>query len=473
MSYSTTGAERWTAETDGGASCLSFVRDVVTDSARNTIVVGALVDSTGKRDFFTTKYDASGVQLWYTIFDGITDGDDGAFAATLDANGNIYVTGSSEGFEYDTDYLTIKYNSSGVEQWSERFHSSVKDSPYHIQVDTEGNIVVAGYPALVKYDPDGLLLWAINTGERPVSAMALDDSGSILVVNQLEEYLRKYNGSGGLVWSAHSEAVDLALGDDGSVFTSWALGTRKYDSDGGMMWDKPIEGGNWVKVADGRVIVGGYDSLFVLTEDGIVEWRRPDLPGLVNTDDVAAIGPDGSIYLTGMELDDDNDATGRLHIVNYSTDGNLLCSGHYDDVGRGEFHPFYISADADGDVIVVGERTGKDYSTSPFIVKLNGNEHVVTGITHDQGPYEFSLSQNYPNPFNATSNFGFRISSLSDVSLKVFDLLGQEVATIVNERLAAGSYTRRWDAAGLPSGIYFYRLQAGNFSETRKLILLR
>ena len=59
------------------------------------------------------------------------------------------------------------------------------------------------------------------------------------------------------------------------------------------------------------------------------------------------------------------------------------------------------------------------------------------------------------------------------VELKIFDVLGREVATLVNERKAAGSHSVRWDAAGMPSGVYFYRLQAGDFSETRKLMLIR
>jgi hypothetical protein len=88
-------------------------------------------------------------------------------------------------------------------------------------------------------------------------------------------------------------------------------------------------------------------------------------------------------------------------------------------------------------------------------------------------PHGFSLEQNYPNPFNPTTNFEFRIVDFGLVSLKVYDILGNEVATIVNEELPAGNYKYQWNAAGLASGVYFYRLQAGKFVDTKKLILLR
>jgi len=91
------------------------------------------------------------------------------------------------------------------------------------------------------------------------------------------------------------------------------------------------------------------------------------------------------------------------------------------------------------------------------------------GIT----PQHFSLNQNYPNPFNPVTTISFSLPSKSFVSLEVFDLLGREVATIVSEEMSAGAYSRQWNAVNMPSGIYFYRLQAGLFTQTKKLVLLR
>ena len=83
------------------------------------------------------------------------------------------------------------------------------------------------------------------------------------------------------------------------------------------------------------------------------------------------------------------------------------------------------------------------------------------------------LKQNYPNPFNPTTIISFSLPSKSFVSLRVFDTLGREVSILVSEKLPAGTYARRWNAAGLASGEYFYRLQVGSFTETKKLVLLR
>ncbi|MDW8466117.1 MAG: T9SS type A sorting domain-containing protein [Chloroherpetonaceae bacterium] len=88
-------------------------------------------------------------------------------------------------------------------------------------------------------------------------------------------------------------------------------------------------------------------------------------------------------------------------------------------------------------------------------------------------PTTFALEQNYPNPFNPSTMIRYSIPSTEQVSLKVFDVLGREVLTLVSGRQAAGRYEVLFNAAGLPSGIYFYRLQAGTYSETRKMMLVK
>ena len=102
------------------------------------------------------------------------------------------------------------------------------------------------------------------------------------------------------------------------------------------------------------------------------------------------------------------------------------------------------------------------YRVSTWIVK---NENEI--------PRSFSLSQNYPNPFNPTTTISFTLPTKSFVSLKIFDLVGRELATIVSEEMSAGSYLRQWNAAKMTSGIYFCRMQAGNFIETKKLVLIK
>jgi subtilisin family serine protease len=101
---------------------------------------------------------------------------------------------------------------------------------------------------------------------------------------------------------------------------------------------------------------------------------------------------------------------------------------------------------------------------------------LATGVEPppDQGiPKRFALEQNYPNPFNPTTVISYELPALSSVVLKVYDVLGREVATLVNEKKAAGTYSVTWNASSMSSGVYFYRLQAGEYSETKKLLLLR
>ncbi|MEO8169154.1 MAG: T9SS type A sorting domain-containing protein, partial [bacterium] len=98
---------------------------------------------------------------------------------------------------------------------------------------------------------------------------------------------------------------------------------------------------------------------------------------------------------------------------------------------------------------------------------------VVSVYQSDESPGAFRLDQNYPNPFNPSTTIKFQIPRAGDVSLKVFDVLGREVSVLANEKLEAGRYQRTFDAAGLASGVYFYRLQAGGFTLTKRLLLMR
>jgi hypothetical protein len=94
-------------------------------------------------------------------------------------------------------------------------------------------------------------------------------------------------------------------------------------------------------------------------------------------------------------------------------------------------------------------------------------------LENDLVPTEFVLYQNYPNPFNPSTSIQYAISSMQFVTLKVYDLLGSEVVTLVNEEKPTGTYEIEFNAAKYPSGVYFYRLQAGSFVETKKMILLK
>jgi len=113
----------------------------------------------------------------------------------------------------------------------------------------------------------------------------------------------------------------------------------------------------------------------------------------------------------------------------------------------------------------------KFYIDDLRIVKLD----LSVGIENDplEIPTEFLLSQNYPNPFNPSTVISYQLVVGSHISLKIYDVLGNEVATLVNEEKPAGTYEMDFDASALSSGVYSYKIEAGDFVQTKKMILLR
>jgi hypothetical protein len=99
---------------------------------------------------------------------------------------------------------------------------------------------------------------------------------------------------------------------------------------------------------------------------------------------------------------------------------------------------------------------------------------VLTGVQERANiPVEYALSQNYPNPFNPSTTIRYSLAQTDHVSLKIFNLAGQEVAPLVDGKQNAGEHHVQWQAVDVPSGVYFYQLQTGEKVETRKMILLR
>ena len=141
---------------------------------------------------------------------------------------------------------------------------------------------------------------------------------------------------------------------------------------------------------------------------------------------------------------------------------------------QGVVHPIKVRAEN------IGIRL-QDASGSGVNERLKAGEEVVINnsainkliVSSDFIPETYSLEQNYPNPFNPTTKLIYSITRSCLVTLKVFDVLGTEIETLVNEEKPVGTYKLNWNAADLPSGVYFYRLQAGDFLQTRKMILLK
>jgi hypothetical protein len=116
--------------------------------------------------------------------------------------------------------------------------------------------------------------------------------------------------------------------------------------------------------------------------------------------------------------------------------------------------------------------TGTVQTTRPntcFVTQLiNGEKNVNNNI-----PEKFSLSQNYPNPFNPVTKIKYTVPKNSFVTLKVFDIIGREIRTLVNEEKSPGEYIIDFDASNLPSGVYFYKIFSDKFSDVKRMILVK
>jgi len=113
-----------------------------------------------------------------------------------------------------------------------------------------------------------------------------------------------------------------------------------------------------------------------------------------------------------------------------------------------------------------------DYSST---VSTDGNSMWKINIAEEENGIikVFALNSNYPNPFNPTTQIGYQLPKNSFVNLVVYNTVGQEVANLVNQHQSSGQYTVKFNAANLPSGVYIYKLQAGDFSSTKKMLLLQ
>jgi hypothetical protein len=188
---------------------------------------------------------------------------------------------------------------------------------------------------------------------------------------------------------------------------------------------------------------------------------------------------DGYAQITGTVKDISNNVI--VGAVVFALDQNNNIRSYAISNSNGEF---VMEGFEPGMYTIVGDKFGFDLNQS-FIATLDYVSNLTQDISLTLIPegvtsYEdelivdnFSLNQNYPNPFNPTTTIKYQIPELSFVTLKVYDVLGKEIETLVNSEKPAGNFEITWNAESVPSGVYFYTLQAGNFIETKKMILMK
>ena len=519
--------QEWVARYNSSGNRSDIVTAMVIDASENVYVTGYSCSGPyiGDHDFVTIKYNSSGVQQWVQTYNGPGDSTDIAVGIAVDGSGNVYVTGKSfeSGVHPTYDYATIKYNSSGVQQWVHRYSgpSDGTDIPYAITVDASGYIYVTGgsydYPGTpkyttLKYDSGGNVLWTARytEGGSWASAIKVDETGNVYVTGWCwnwpngDDYVTvKYNSSGIQQWAAiydgpnnsqdfaHSIDVDnlgnvYVTGDSEGDGTGEDYATVKYNSSGVQQWVARYNGPNnswdfaYIVKADGSgnvYITGrssgsgtGYDFATIkYNSSGVQQWAAR-YNGQGNSDDEAfslALDQSGNIYVTGSTYYSIQD----FATVKYNSSGVQKWMQRYNGPGNSLDIASIVKVSSSGKVYVsgtsVGSGTMRDFATIEYSQQI-GIQNISSEV-----PSAFSLSQNYPNPFNPTTNIRFDLPKSGSVKLVVFDELGREVATLVNEKLQPGTYEVDWNGSSYASGVYFYRIQTDEFSETKKMLLIK
>ena len=522
-------SEAWASRFNGPSSGTDQANAIVVDNFGNVYVTGYSTGSGTNWDYATIKYDSAGVQQWVKRYNGPGNFFDIAYAIAADDLGYIYVTGGSYGSSGNYDYLTIKYSSSGDTVWTRRYNGprNALDQAYAIVLDDTGNVYITGESegstgthgifedyATIKYSTDGTLRW-IARYNGPIgdydraNAITIDDSGNVYVTGTSDggssgsgdpyfDYATlKYNNSGVVQWikrykgfgTSNDEAKAIEVDMTGNVFVTgisyYNYVTIKYNAAGDTLWIRSYNGpADWLDEANdmaiddlGNVYVTGksyggvgtnYDYATIkYNSDGDSIWvNRYNGPGS-DIDEGISIALDKfyNVYVTGRS----DGLSYDYATIKYNSTGDENWVVRYSNGGSGsssdEASSLYV--DTLSNVYVTG-MSALDYVTVKYVQAPTSVDNASSDI-----PDRFTLEQNYPNPFNPSTSIQYALGSMQYVSLKIYDVLGNEVATLVNEEKSAGDYEINYNALQLSSGIYFYKLQAGSFVETKKMILTK
>jgi len=268
IKYDTDGNELWVARYDGPSSLGDKAYDLALDASGNVYVTGESEWGSIWEDYITIKYDTDGNELWVARYDGPGSSGDYARKLAVDISGDVYVTGYGSGDGTELDYVTIKYDTNGNELWVARYDGPVSESDIanSLAVDASGNVYVAGQSdgdsgrgdyATIKYDADGNELWVARyNGPRDsndgISHLALDGSGNVYVTGFVTTRTRWQL----ICFSYGCEWIEVRLSD---------CGTIKYDTDGNELWvalnksaGKTVQSGVYLALdASGNVVVTG------------------------------------------------------------------------------------------------------------------------------------------------------------------------------------------------------------------------
>jgi hypothetical protein len=422
----------WVRRYDGPINLDDYANAIAVDGSGNVYVTGYSKGSGTDWDYATVKYFPNRDTAWVRRYNGPGNSYDIASAIAVDDSGYVYVTGYSEGNGTSNDYATIKYTPAGDTVWVRRYNGpdSSYDYPTAIAVDGSKNVYVCGYSndnetsddyTVIKYYPNGDTAWVrrynglYNSGDD-AKAMVLDHLDNVYVTGT------------------------STTGDDNTGYA-----TIKYNFGGDSLWASIYEGpGN------------GEDGARAI-----------------------AIDDSNNVYVTGVS-DGGSGTYDDCATIKYYPSGETAWVIRYNSPANESDAALAIAVDDSGNVYVTGQSYGGsgtsiDYCTIKYVKK---SSEVKDETRNKERPTEFALSQNYPNPFNQGTKIEFTLSKSGFVTLQIYDLLGRKVRTLVSENLSSGYKSVFWDGKNddgkdVASGVYFYQLRVGDFSEPKKMLLLK
>lgn len=450
-------------------------------------------------------------EKWY----GSTYNDIGSEAVKT-VDGGYLIAGIYQESTYNDVWL-IKTNSNGDTLWSKKYGENYWDNGYSITATYDGNYIIGGrkfsssntatgQAYLIKVAPDGNVIWDKDYGSADKdgcnSIICASDSGYVFAgqYNYSYFWVMKADSGGTQNWSSvlmSGNATDLIETSDNkylavgvATLPNFDFFVAKFDpSTGDTLWTKQIGGsGNDVpysvcELNDGNFLISGYTNSFGNGGNDVY---------------LVKLSPDGDTLATRTYGSTGDDFSFSICKTN---DNGFLIAGQSDSFGGGGFDAYVIKIDSNLDTVWTSTYggTGNDYfnkvmhsednkfvligNTKSFgnggdvyFVKIqdnNGTTDLDNNVAGNTIPDKYYLLQNYPNPFNPTTTIEFSVPKTQFVTLKIFDILGREVSTLVSKIMSSGIYSVQFNGNNYNSGTYFYQLREGSFQETRKFVLIK
>ena len=520
--------QQWTAKYSGTGNNVDLPTAMTMDATGNIYVTGQTMLTGGAQAIGTVKYNSEGVQQWIATYAGTDANNEMGKSVAVDASGNVYVTGFSATTGAALDIATVKYNSAGVQQWAVRYNGAGNafDEGTKVSVDASGNVYVFGHATsaatgidlvTIKYNSAGVQQWlttynGTNNSEEVSASMSIDASGNIYVLGKTRVDVFstafvtiKYNNSGVQQWAkiyagpgnSEDTPTSLVLDAAGNVYsagTTYGAGPQmdytvvKYNNAGDQQWVARYNGpenlgdqATAVAVdASGNVYVTGFSESATTMNDivtikynsaGAQQWlqRYNGADNLSDNGNAIAVDASGNVYITGYTVS--TASSSDYLTIRYNSAGVQQWLQKYNGAENMSDAANSILVDNTNNVYITGSSSSA--ATQDDIVTIKYAQSVGITSISSTIPDGFKLSQNYPNPFNPTTKIKFDVAKESFVSLKIYNSLGNEVAVLANNKLAVGTYETDWNAASFPSGIYYARINAGGFTDVKKMMLVK